>query len=54
MRPPLYPGFVAAVWSVAGEGNLQAIRVAQFLVSLLTAWLTYLLGRRLFRRGAKG
>lgn len=48
LRPPLYPVFIAGVWSVAGEGNLQAVRVAQFVIALLTTWLTYLLGRRAF------
>jgi 4-amino-4-deoxy-L-arabinose transferase-like glycosyltransferase len=48
LRPPLYPALVAGIWTVAGEGNLQAVRLAQFVIALLTAWLTYLLGRRAF------
>jgi 4-amino-4-deoxy-L-arabinose transferase-like glycosyltransferase len=50
IRPPLFPGFVAAIWTVSGIGNLQAVRAVQVVLSLLTAWLVYLLGRRAFNR----
>jgi 4-amino-4-deoxy-L-arabinose transferase-like glycosyltransferase len=48
IRPPLFPAMVAAIWSVAGEGNLQAIRFVQILLALLTTVLVYQVGRRLF------
>ena len=48
LRPPLYPAFVAAIWSVTGNGNLQAIRLAQIVLALLTMGLVYQLGRRAF------
>lgn len=48
LRPPLYPGFLAAIWRVTGEGNLQAVRVVQIVLSLLTALLAFDLGRRAF------
>ena len=34
IRPPLYPGLLAVVFSVAGPMNLQAVRVLQILISL--------------------
>jgi len=48
IRPPLYPGFLAGIWAVAGEGNLQAVRIVQILLALLTAGFVYALGRRTF------
>src|SRR5262245_6207613 len=51
IRPPLYPGLVAAIWSVAGQGNLQAVRLVQILMALGTAGLIYSLGRRVFDAG---
>lgn len=44
-RPPAYPYFLAAVYSVAGPGYL-APRVAQMLLGLLSVFLAYLLVRR--------
>jgi 4-amino-4-deoxy-L-arabinose transferase-like glycosyltransferase len=48
MRPPLYPGVVAAIFAVAGSGNLQAVRLVQILLALATAALVYALGKRVF------
>ena len=48
IRPPLYPGLLAGIWSVAGAGNLQAVRLVQIVLALLTTGLVYQLGRRLF------
>ncbi len=48
IRPPLYPAMLAMIWAVAGSGNLQAVRAVQIGLSLVTAWLAYLLGRRLY------
>ena len=48
MRPPLYPAFVAAIWSAAGRNNYQAIRIVQIGLSVATAYLVFLLGRELF------
>jgi len=46
-RPPLYPVFLSIVYRVAGE-RFAAARVAQAALGALGAWLTFLLGRRLF------
>ena len=48
IRPPLFPFFVSAVWMVSGAGSLTAVRLAQIPLSLLSVWLVYLIGRRLF------
>ena len=48
LRPPLYPALLAAVWTVAGDGNLQAVRFVQILLALATTGLVFLLGRRVF------
>lgn len=48
MRPPLYPVLVAGVFGVAGEGNLQAVRLAQIALSLLLIIGVYALAARLY------
>lgn len=48
IRPPLYPAMLAATWFVTGPENLQAVRAVQVVLALLTAWLVFLLGRRLY------
>ena len=48
IRPPLYPGLLAAIFSVAGDGNLQAVRLVHLVLSLATVALIYELGRRVF------
>ena len=48
MRPPLYPAFVAGVFAVAGDGNLQAVRLAQAILSLLLVATVHAVGRRLY------
>ena len=45
--PPLYPFFIAAVYTVAGECPLCAL-YAQCLLAGLTAGLIFLMGKRLF------
>lgn len=50
MRPPVYPAFVAAIWSVAGVGNKQAVRAVQLVLALLSSWLVYLIGVRAFNK----
>jgi 4-amino-4-deoxy-L-arabinose transferase-like glycosyltransferase len=47
-RPPLYPGFLALIWSIAGGESIHAVLVAQSLVDAATATLTLWVGRRLF------
>ena len=49
IRPPLYPGMLAAVLSVTGSKNLQAVRVLQILLALATV-AGLRLGRRFQRR----
>ncbi len=51
IRPPLFPALVATIFSVAGVGNLQAVRFVQILFSLATVGLIYDLGRRTFNAG---
>jgi 4-amino-4-deoxy-L-arabinose transferase-like glycosyltransferase len=48
LRPPLYPAFIAGVWTVTGTRSLQAVRVAQFGLALLTTLVVYVLARDLF------
>jgi 4-amino-4-deoxy-L-arabinose transferase-like glycosyltransferase len=45
-RTPAYPVFLAAIYSLAGRST-DAVRVAQILLSLVTCWLVFVLGRRL-------
>src|SRR4029450_5640824 len=33
IRPPLFPGLVSAIFSVAGTWNLQAVRAGQHLLA---------------------
>lgn len=48
LRPPLYPGIMAAVYHVAGVGNHTALRVVQVLLSLATVLLVYQIVRDLY------
>ena len=48
LRPPLYPAFVATVWTLSGSTGLTAVRLAQIAVALASVWLVFLLGRRMF------
>jgi 4-amino-4-deoxy-L-arabinose transferase-like glycosyltransferase len=48
IRPPLYPGLLAATWWATGRDNLQAVRALQILLAAVTTGLVYLLGRRVF------
>ena len=50
-RTPLYPLFIALVVATLGE-DLQTLGFVQHLLGLLSAVLTYLLGRALFGRAA--
>ena len=52
LRPPLYPAFLAGLWSVTGVGALQAVRVVQIALALLTAVVAFEIGRRAFDRRA--
>lgn len=48
IRPPLYPALVAAVYSLFGLQNYQAVRALQIVLSLATTGLVYWLARRLY------
>jgi 4-amino-4-deoxy-L-arabinose transferase-like glycosyltransferase len=48
IRPPLYPAMLAATWFVTGAENLPAVRALQVVLALLTTWLVFVLGRRLY------
>jgi 4-amino-4-deoxy-L-arabinose transferase-like glycosyltransferase len=45
IRPPLFPGLLAGLWMAAGAIDFQLVRIVQVVLSALTAWLVYLLGR---------
>ena len=48
LRPPLYPAFVAGVWTVTRSRSLQAVRVAQIGLALATTLLVFATARELF------
>jgi 4-amino-4-deoxy-L-arabinose transferase-like glycosyltransferase len=50
IRPPLYPGFVAALYSQFGVNNFNAVRIAQLIISLLTVVALYYLAADLSSR----
>lgn len=54
IRPPLYPAFLASVWTIAGVRSLVAVRIVQMVLALATVWLVYRLGTGMFdaRTGA--
>jgi 4-amino-4-deoxy-L-arabinose transferase-like glycosyltransferase len=49
-RPPLYPTALAGAWWALGTTDPQPIRIAQTLMTLLTAALVGLIGTRLYDR----
>jgi 4-amino-4-deoxy-L-arabinose transferase-like glycosyltransferase len=51
IRPPLYPAFVASIWTIAGGRSLVAVRVVQMGLALVTVWLVYRLGASMFDEG---
>jgi 4-amino-4-deoxy-L-arabinose transferase-like glycosyltransferase len=48
IRPPLYPAFVSAVWTVAPARSFQSVRAAQIGLSLLTVCLLFWTASRVF------
>ena len=48
LRPPLYPAFIAMLWLGSGTESLLLIRLAQVVLSLVTAWMVYVLARDLY------
>lgn len=48
-RPPGYPAFIALIYALAGR-NVLAVRLAQFVLLWLTAWLLYAVAARLVGR----
>lgn len=50
LRPPLYPGVVAALYRIFGTGNIHAVRVFQILISLITTAVVYRIGLELYSR----
>ena len=51
-RPPLYPLFVAGVYSLVGERNHAAIQWSQAVLSAVCAGLIFLVGQLVFGRWA--
>lgn len=48
IRPPLYPAFLAAVYSIAGLENFTAVRALQMLLGLLLVVQVFRLGQLLY------
>jgi len=48
MRPPLYPFLIAAIWTATGVGQLDAVRLVQVALGVLTVAAVYALGRRMY------
>ena len=48
LRPPLYPAFIAGLWTVTGTTSLQLVRAVQDVLGLATAVLVYWITRRLY------
>ncbi|WP_448874897.1 ArnT family glycosyltransferase [Desulfobulbus propionicus] len=46
IRPPLYPFFLATVYQLTGINSYNAIRIIQIFFTFVTAWILYLLCRR--------
>src|SRR5262245_32494358 len=52
LRPPLYPAVVAGFYEVFGEENYQVVRLLQAVLSLVTVWLVYWIGKTVSSRTA--
>jgi 4-amino-4-deoxy-L-arabinose transferase-like glycosyltransferase len=52
IRPPLYPFFLAGVYSIFGVESFQIVRLLQAGMGLLTAVLLYMLGSQVHSRKA--
>jgi 4-amino-4-deoxy-L-arabinose transferase-like glycosyltransferase len=50
LRPPLYPAFVAFVWTLTGTESVLYVRGLQIFLSLMNVFLLYRLGELLFDR----
>jgi 4-amino-4-deoxy-L-arabinose transferase-like glycosyltransferase len=48
IRPPLYPAFVAGVWTVTGTRSLLAVRLVQAMLALVCIWFVFRLASDLF------
>lgn len=48
IRPPLYPAFIAGVWTLTGTRSLQPIRYAQIILSVLSVLLVWRVALSLF------
>ena len=48
LRPPLYPAVIAGTWTATGTQSLVAVRALQIIFGLATAWLVFLIGRRVY------
>lgn len=46
IRPPLYPIFLATVYHLTGVNSYNAVRIIQIFFTFITAWILYLLCRR--------
>jgi len=47
-RPPLYPMFIAAIYSIFGIGNFLAVYIFQAILSTLTCFYIYKLSKKIF------
>jgi 4-amino-4-deoxy-L-arabinose transferase-like glycosyltransferase len=48
IRPPLYPAFIATLWTITGTRALLPVRIAQALIALGSIVLVYMIARRTF------
>jgi 4-amino-4-deoxy-L-arabinose transferase-like glycosyltransferase len=48
IRPPLYPFFVASIWTMTGTRSLEPVRWAQLILSVISILVVYRLGRAVF------
>ena len=52
IRPPLYPAFLAGLWTITGPSAFQTVRVCQIVMAVLTTLLMFRLGTRVYGRDA--
>ena len=50
IRPPLYPFFVALIWTITGTESIQVVRGIQIALNLINVIVLYRLGALLFDR----
>ncbi len=49
IRPPLYPVFLFLTYKLFGANNYNVVRVIQIFISLVSGYLVYWIGKRIFK-----